>query len=169
CLWFRVRVQKNRPKHQSLSTVEKDGKKRSGKLHICQMQRRTCTHHFPDPAHSERRILYARNGKIRSCDQAANQRADQGLHHHGEDQEHSKHHKHSDNHLLREHHQQLQPRRQREPTSIRSLESQRQLRRHSAETQDHPELCRGTRHTWSVRHTSGIQGRQLRGSTGKVR
>ena len=76
---------------------------------------------------------------------------------------------HSDNHLVREHHQQLQQGRQREPPSIRSLESQRQLRYDSAETQDHSELCRGTRHTWSVRHTCGFQGRQLRGASGKVR
>src|SRR5439155_25648298 len=135
--------------------------KRSDKLHICQMQRRTCTHYFPDRAHSQRRIRHTSNRKNRSSNQAANQRADQGLHHYGEDQEHSKHHKHSDNHVLREHHQQLQQSRQREPTSIRSLESQRQLRRDSAKTQDCPELCRGTRNTWSVRHIGGFQGRQL--------
>src|SRR5438132_1107548 len=29
------------------------------------MQRRTCTHNFPDRAHSERRICHACNGKMR--------------------------------------------------------------------------------------------------------
>src|SRR6266487_2409593 len=52
--WFRVRFQKNRMNHQKVFTVEKDGKKRTDRLHIRQMQRRTCTHRFPDPAHSQR-------------------------------------------------------------------------------------------------------------------
>ena len=48
------------------------------------MQRRPCTHHFPDPAYPYCRIRYTSDGQIRSCDQAANQRADEGFHHYGE-------------------------------------------------------------------------------------
>src|SRR5207247_7330419 len=69
---FLAYTKRNRPNPSKLSTVEKNDEKRTDELHIRQMQRRACTHNFPDRAHSQRRVRHARNRTIRLGDQAAN-------------------------------------------------------------------------------------------------
>src|SRR5437773_9392372 len=58
-------TKRNRPNPSKLSTVEKNDEKRTDELHIRQMQRRACTHNFPDRAHSQRRVRHTRNRTIR--------------------------------------------------------------------------------------------------------